>query len=375
MKHNLKYLVEDVDRHGNVRVYVRRPGIRKIRLLEAPGTAAFLREYTAALTIVEPAGKVTRLGFVKDGSLQATCNAYFASSEFGALDISTRRWRRRALDVVCAAFGEVPIKDIRHEHVVTLRDQLRAQPGAARNRLKALKALFKWAVEARHLSFDPTRDVRVIKHVTNGHHAWTRADILAYADRHPIGTKARLAMELWLHTTCRREDVPRLGPSNIRGGRLRYVQGKNEHRKPVEIDMAIPEPLQRALDASAPFGETFLTTAFGKPFTTAGIGQRMREWCDEAGLPHCSAHGLRKAGAAAMAESGATAHEIGAITGHSSLEELERYTRSANKPRLADGATAKRYKTVPLDSPTASKDKNSPLAGLDMALPRGVKPP
>ena len=27
----------------------------------------------------------------------------------------------------------------------------------------------------------------------------------------------------------------------------------------------------------------------------AGLGNRMREWCDEAGLPQCAAHGLRKA--------------------------------------------------------------------------------
>lgn len=36
------------------------------------------------------------------------------------------------------------------------------------------------------------------------------------------------------------------------------------------------------------------------------IGNKMREWCDEAGLPQCSAHGLRKAGAAIAAERGAT---------------------------------------------------------------------
>jgi integrase len=43
-------------------------------------------------------------------------------------------------------------------------------------------------------------------------------------------------------------------------------------------------------------GETF-PTDYGKPFTRAGLGQRMRKWCNAAGLPHCSAHGLRKAAA------------------------------------------------------------------------------
>jgi integrase/recombinase XerD len=50
---------------------------------------------------------------------------------------------------------------------------------------------------------------------------------------------------------------------------------------------------------------------------------------------------LRKATAAALAEAGATAHEIAAVTGHTSLEEIERYTRAARKKKLADSAIAK----------------------------------
>jgi hypothetical protein len=37
----------------------------------------------------------------------------------------------------------------------------------------------------------------------------------------------------------------------------------------------------------------------------------------------------------------ATAHEIMAITGHRSLEEVERYTRAARQGRLADAAMMK----------------------------------
>jgi integrase/recombinase XerD len=67
----------------------------------------------------------------------------------------------------------------------------------------------------------------------------------------------------------------------------------------------------------------------------------MRDWCDQANLPHCSAHGLRKATPTQMAEEGATPHELMAITGHRSLEEVERYTRTAQKKKLADSAMAK----------------------------------
>ncbi|WP_427789052.1 tyrosine-type recombinase/integrase [Brevundimonas diminuta] len=55
-------------------------------------------------------------------------------------------------------------------------------------------------------------------------------------------------------------------------------------------------------------------------------------------LPHCSAHGLRKAAARRLAEAGCTAHEIMSITGHQSLKEVERYTREVARRGLADTA-------------------------------------
>ena len=85
----------------------------------------------------------------------------------------------------------------------------------------------------------------------------------------------------------------------------------------------------------------FLVTDYGKPFSVAGFGTKFRMWCDQAGLQKCSAHGLRKAAASRLAERGASAHEIMAITGHRSLEEVERYTRAARKAGLADAAMAK----------------------------------
>ena len=86
---------------------------------------------------------------------------------------------------------------------------------------------------------------------------------------------------------------------------------------------------------------TFLVTEYGKPWTNAGFGNKFRDWCDAAGLPHCFAHALRKAAAAKLAELGCTAHEIMAITGHESLKEVERYTKAAEQKRPAKSAMRK----------------------------------
>jgi len=72
-----------------------------------------------------------------------------------------------------------------------------------------------------------------------------------------------------------------------------------------------------------------------------GFGNKFRELCNAAGLPQCSAHGLRKATATRLAEAGASSQEIMAITGHKSLKEVERYTHAASKPLLASSAMSK----------------------------------
>jgi integrase len=86
---------------------------------------------------------------------------------------------------------------------------------------------------------------------------------------------------------------------------------------------------------------TFLITKFGAPFTSAGFGNWFREKCDEAGLPQCSAHGLRKLVATRLANAGCSEEEIKAITGHKSSSEVARYTKASDQKRLAGSAAGK----------------------------------
>jgi hypothetical protein len=109
----------------------------------------------------------------------------------------------------------------------------------------------------------------------------------------------------------------------------------------VALEIPIVPELQRVIDASSCGHLTFLVTEFGRPFTAAGFGNAFRKRCDEAELENCSAHGLRKAAAAKLAELGATEMEIGAVTGHSTSKEISRYTRAARQKILAERAMAK----------------------------------
>src|SRR5262249_38962540 len=160
--------------------------------------------------------------------------------------------------------------------------QLASTPAAANNLVKAAKALFRWALSVDEVQSNPARDVELLRYKTNGHHTWTLEEIEQYERRHPIGTKARLAMALLLYTAGRREDAVRLGRQHTRAGRIRFTQAKNEHRSPVEIDLPIHADLAAAIAGCSSDHLTFLVTEYGAPFSPAGFGNKMREWCDEA---------------------------------------------------------------------------------------------
>jgi len=66
----------------------------------------------------------------------------------------------------------------------------------------------------------------------------------------------------------------------VKDGWLHFTQFKNRNRRPVTLDLPVLPELQAAIDAGPCGNLTFLVTAHGKPFTTAGFGNRMRKWCD-----------------------------------------------------------------------------------------------
>jgi hypothetical protein len=69
-------------------------------------------------------------------------------------------------------------------------------------------------------------------------------------------------------------------------------------------------------------GEICYYVAF-RPRSEKAISNWFSEAAREAALRGYTAHGLRKTRAIALAEAGATHHQIGAWTGHDSLKEIE----------------------------------------------------
>jgi integrase len=351
MKTCLPYLSREQSRHGTECLYVRRSG-RRIRINEPEGTPAFAKAYSEALERLEVAPAAnTRLPYVSAprGTLGWLGALYFASSEFGSIYPKSRQARRSNLEScfreprkpgVTDLMRDCPVNFVTASHIKMLRDRRAVNPGAANNRLKHLSALFGWAVEAGYATTNPARDVRKIRYQSSGYHSWTLAERKQYEERHPIGTKARLALALLLLTGCRRQDMVTLGRQHVRDCWLRFVPQKTMYKRSRLSEKPLL-PLLTDIIAASPCGDlTFLVTAHGKPFTANGFGNWFRDRCNEAGLPHCTAHGLRKAGAALAAENGATEQQLMAIFDWDTPRQAAVYTKAASRKRMAGDAMA-----------------------------------
>jgi integrase len=297
----------------------------------------------------------------KSGTVRWLVEEYLGSAFF--LDRCpaprTRQVRRRELEAMCEKAGEEPIASITSKVIRKGMDRRRETPEAANDFLKALRGLFAFALKYEHVGSDPTAGVDKLRSRNpEGWHTWTVDEVRQYEARHPIGSKARLALALLLYTGARRSDVVGLGRQHVRDGWLEFRVYKNRLRKHMEIKIPVLPQLQKVIDATTEKGDlTFMISDHGRAWASGdSFGNKFRDWCAEAGLPHCSPHGLRKAGATIAAENGASEAQLMAIYGWSDMKMASHYTRKANRRRLAADATH-------LLVPDETENETVPLSG------------
>ena len=157
-----------------------------------------------------------------------------------------------------------------------------------------------------------------------------------------------------LNVAARRGDAYQLGRQHItKDGRLSWRPSKTRRSTGQTVTVRILPELRAWLDARPPSDDlTFLTTDHGKQFASAGaFGNKFADWCDEAGLQDAigddgrarnfRAHGLRKAACVRLAYAQCSAPEIMAVSGHSTLAQVQVYIEEADRERLAASAMDK----------------------------------
>ena len=333
-------MTASVDRHGKERFRYRRKGIDFY--LPHPSSPDFKKLIAEA-----EQGIVPRKSRVIPKSIGDLFERFYASAKFNKGGEAWKKIVRASLEEFRNEAKDIPVSDFTDAHIETILIR-RAKPRiidgrkyggpAAAERLhEQLVRLFDFAQrKLRWIDRNPAREAdSPIGKRTGGYHIWTLEEIDQFQARHPLGTKARLAMEIAFWTGLRRGDVAKLGSVNIKGGRVSAIAGKTAKT----VDVILAPELKAAIEAMPESSaETFLATAYGKPFSDAGLGNWFRERCDEAGLPHCSIHGLRKALTTVAANEGATQQQLKALGQWANDAEVATYTAGASQKRLADEA-------------------------------------
>jgi integrase len=356
MNLRIKYVIKDVDRYGVVRWYYRAPGCKKIKL-PSPDHPSFFEALSVAKLAAQPQPQQE----ITEGTLRWLCLAYMDSAAFTReLSKQTQIVRKRILDRICQTYGSKEFKSFDSGLVMALRDKWAKDGSEAGNSaVKALRQVFKWAVAAKHVRTNPAKEIEYLQADNpDGFYTWTPAEVAAFIERHPLGTKAYLALMLLMYGGGRRSDVVRLGRQMVKDNAFHYVAWKGRGKKRTRTERFVPivPPLQEAIDAGPTGDLVYLVTVFNEPFTSNGFGNWFKDRCVEAELPHCSCHGLRKAAAVAAAEAGCSEHELMALFGWASPKQAGVYTRKVNTNKLAQSGTDKIVQLMP------RKKSNSEIA-------------
>lgn len=339
-----------IERHRNgtprYRVRVEGDPRRRITLPVDPDHPDFMHHYLAAREGQAWDGRRGRGPVEK--SLDWLCDRYLAflqhMVEAGQMSAATLRQRRSVLRRLCdhrdqegTRYGDCHM-DAPASAFVQIRDAWAARPGAADNLVKSVRAVYSWAIERGEMQHNPAAGIAPInRNPKGGATAWTATDLRRFRDTHPKGSTARLWLTLQAFTACRVGDALWLGrdQETQREGQI-WLEWQPRKRGSAPVAIPMLPPLYNATRACPIIGKSYILTQFGKPYgSVESLRNQIRRWCDEAGLPGRSSHGVRKAVAELMAEAGCSQHQIMAVMAHTEARTSEIYTKHVSRRTLA----------------------------------------
>jgi len=337
MRRRIKGLLREKTFRGKYVWYYRDGHGPRIRIHGEYGTP----EFNAALNVARgwvaapAAGASKTLSHTDPNSFGWLVDEFLKSPAHLQKELPTQKARRNVLKaIVDAGCGAQPYRELTDSDIRALRDEKAAtgKVAMANGAVAILRVLFNWAVEdAKLLRTNPCLGVKAIKYQGGTNHVWTDEEMLRFEAAYPLGTRERLAYALLLYCGQRSGDIVRLGRQHIKDGWLTIHAGKTGKASQVPVLDVLSEAI-----AAAKTGDlTFLVDENGVPMKVEAFGKWFRAACDAAGVPDCTPHGLRHAGATRLAARGASTATLQCIYGWS-LPMAERYTKTASHRRSAE---------------------------------------
>ncbi len=244
---------------------------------------------------------------------------YKASPEWRSLSKQSRRSYSRYL----ALLPEGDINKIPQGEFGRLHASLK---GGAGNSLRAsTMGLLSWA---NHHGYS-SRSVYMPINRSGEIEAWKMKDLAPYLEQ-ALSDVVPLAITLGFYTAQRLGDVLKMKWDDVSENGILVKQEKTG----TILVVPVHPKLQAVLD-KVPRKGPYIIQHHGRRYSTTGFRVLYRRVVPKSLPPF---HGIRKASCIALAEGGATTHEIMSISGHSSLRMVHHYTKGINKLKMAQKA-------------------------------------
>lgn len=353
-----EYVYAFKSQHGTQRLVFRRKGFPSGYFKAELGTEEFRQEWHRFLNpadVTVPTPKAVKVAL---GSIDEALNRYMAvPTRLGPSDVTQAKIRAiledfRQGDEISGYRGGRQIRGITFESVDKIVAKKRVKTGtgnktkggtyAAIKLRKELIRFFDWARKAELVDSNPAADsdrvrLTVEEKKGKGFHSWTEEEIEQFRQHWKLGTKQRLAMEVYLWTDQRRCDVHMMGRNQIKGGRIPVTQAKTGKT----LWIAVAPQLLEAIVAMKPVDTSpfcFVVSRKGTAYTKESFGNWFKDACVAAGLMKHNGHGLRKATLRRLADLQAANKTMKALSGQDKDETLAIYTADADQVRGADTA-------------------------------------
>lgn len=370
-----RYLHVDVSQRGQVRYYVQlRNKLPKIRIGADFGSPEFITETDAAV-----ASQIALYGNTGDyinaqkqrnedrpalaaavaqpGTLRWYWSGYRQSDHWlGDLSVgleglapSTRLQRMGLIEGLLPDNGEKPFAVLTRK---VIKAEMKARtPSQAGNLLSAMRGMIRWMIDEGHLDEDddPTIGLRSGKakasRESGGFIPWTDDDMALYRQRWPLGTEARLMLDILAFTFLRLGDAHRFGPPHlrqvVRKMAVQIATEKSQGNTTVTVPMhpAFAESLRAAQAAGIVGVEVFTGKRVrGRvvPMNKKAWAAKFKKYAVLAGVnePKKSCHGVRKARAEVAAYADCTESQMMAMFGWTDPKMPAHYIAKANREKL-----------------------------------------
>ena len=306
--------------------------------------------YGAALNGEPPPDRTDRgSSRTKKGSFRDVISAYKTTNAYKLGARSSIEHRNSAIKYILETLdlGDVPVASMKLSQLEAIIEHRGNEAyGSAIALLTVFRALFE---RARRMDIDVEGNIALSipipkpKEKPQGYLDWSEELIARYQQRHPLGSMARVGIEVFLNNGFRIGDTCRVGWWAVKDGVISdFITEKTGKKITVEIGPDLAAAIA-AMGGLPSRGENvpWIVGPRGS-YVTRSFRRVFRQWMTEAGIPsEYSPHGLRHSVARRLMDAEVPIEDAMTVTGHTDRKIFLHYAKKRDEARASKRATGK----------------------------------